>query len=179
MTEDGSTSSIAARRADALYAWLVERRSSELPRSSALVRVLPELGSAERVATVFGSLVRQGLIEQRHGTIRVAPGHRIVRIIATGAVLQTNNCPLALDGPRSKAPRRVGQNTIRLVLDVVVHCADQGLRLPRPSGLGKRVGRSAETARVALTTLHDDGLLILRQRGTRWAAELPDGRCTL
>jgi hypothetical protein len=124
-------------RVNALYRWLLARNSDALPRTEAILAALPTLGSGGQVGNAFRSLARQGLIEQRHGTLRRASGHRIVRIVATGRVLSTEGCPLSLDD------------------------------------------FSAEESRLALTALHDEGKLILVQRGMRWGAVLPDGRATL
>ena len=177
MTERG----IADRRADALYAWLLAQEAV-LPPDPAIGRAMPEFGDGVQVSDAFRLLARQGRIEQRHGSLRWMHGHRIVRIVATGAVLQTAGCMLRLGETVAGAAgrkHRIAEDTLRRVLGVVEACADRHLYLPRPAGLGRRTGLSAETARRALAALHDDGRLILRQRGMRRAAELPDGRRTL
>jgi hypothetical protein len=179
MTGNDEDSGLTARRADLLHDWLIARGDGSLPRSSAILRAVPELGSIERVGNAFRSLARQGRIEQRHGTIRAGYGHRIVRIVTTGAVLRTEGCPLMLEGAGNPKSHRVGHATLSEVLRVVEECATQRIPLPRPGRLGKKISRSAATVRNALAALHDDGRLILRQRGMRQAAELPDGRTTL
>ncbi len=166
------------QRADALYSWLTERSSGVLPRIAVIATALPQIGGQAMVRDAFRLLARQGRIEQRHGTLRMSRGHRIVRIVATGVVLRTVGCPITFDSPPNSPPHRIGDATTQLVLHVVKDCALHNLRLPRPDRFGKRIGRSAETVRRALSTLHDDGQIILRQRGMRRVAELPDGRST-
>jgi len=169
---------MVGERADTLYAWLAERNDSVLPGRRTILSALPVLGSAKRVDDAFRALVRRGLIDQRNGSLRIYRGHRIVRIVATGAVLMTKGCALTLDDP-PEATRAVGRATIGAVMAIVEDCATRRLPLPRPARLGTRVGRSAQTVRLALNTLHDEGKLTLVQRGMRWGAELPDGRVTL
>ncbi len=166
------------QRADALYKWLIERPPGALPRLAAIAAALREMETVAAVSDAFRLLVRQGRIEQRHGTLRLARGHRLVRIVATGALLQTAGCPLTFDSPPNFASHQIGDATMQLVLHVIKDCAVHELRLPRPDRLGARIGRSGETVRRALSALHDNGQIILRQRGMRRVAELPDGRST-
>lgn len=166
-------------RAEALYVWLSDRNDSELPRSATIIKALPCMGNPSALHRSFRLLVTQGRIDQRHGTREAGKSHRIVLIIASGRILQTQGCPLTLGGPPNRPTHAVAVATLRRVMEVVEDCATRGLHLPRSERLGHRVGRSGDIARRALCELHDAGCLTLIQRGTRRAAELPDGRRTL
>jgi hypothetical protein len=168
----------ALQRADALYALLLDCLTGPLPHSAVILRALPELRTTSGVSSAFRSLERRGRIEQRFGT-RHCQGHRIVRIVATGAVLRTAGCELTFDDPWRQPRNAAGVTTVARVLKAVEDCADRGARLPRAERLGVFLGRSAGVVRLALNVLHDSGQLRLIQRGTRRAAELPDGRRTL
>jgi hypothetical protein len=165
-------------RADALYVWLLYRPPPDLPRSAAILRALPELRWVSGVSRGFLLLTRRGRIDERHGTWREGFGHRIVRIVATGAVLRTAGCKLTLNDPPRQGLYPVGDTTVQRVLKVVEECADREERLPSPERLGARIGRRGTAVRLALHALHDSRQLKLIQRGARWMAELPNGRST-
>jgi hypothetical protein len=167
------------QRADALYDWLISRNDDELPRCHTILALLPCMADPSALHRAFRHLATQRRIEQRYGTRETSRGHRIVLIVATGAILKTAGCPLTVNDPPNRAAHAVADATLRRVMEVVEDCAAQGLYLPRSERLGRRVGRSGDTARRALCELHDAGRLTLIQRGMRRAAELPDGRRTL
>jgi hypothetical protein len=187
MTAAATDQGITGTRADALYAGCSPGRTERCRSLRRSCARCPELRCLSRVSGAFQTLAWQRRIEQRHGTLRFARGHRIVRIVATGKEMRTDGCPLTLDGApalrRYPAPalRRypVGRETLGAVLEVVKGCAEGGSRLPRPGRIGQNIGRSPYTVAWALRLLHDDGQLTLIQRGRRRAAELPDGRRTL
>lgn len=146
---------------------------------------LPCMGGSVGVALALRLLATQGRIEQRHGSShtrlrragRFADGERIVKVVATGAVLRTEGCRLTFDSP-PHLPHLVGAGTVRRVLAVVSHCADHDLPLPGTKRLAEGLGRSVLTIQRALAELHDDGRLTLFQFGRRRGAVLPDGRGT-
>jgi hypothetical protein len=170
---------VTRQRANALYTWLTSLNHSELPGLIAIAAAAPGTGTPKQVFEAFSLLARHGRIDQRHGTPGHAKGHRLVRIVASGAVFKTPGCPLTFDSAPNQRGHRVGAATIWRVFEIVERCAAQRLYMPRTDHLGQRVGRSPDTVRRALCALHDEGRIIPVQRGTRRVAELPDGRATL
>jgi hypothetical protein len=159
--------------------WLLFRPPPELPSFAEIRRAVPELRTKLGVFDAFQSLARQGRIEYRHGSRNRDRGHRIVRIVATGAVLRTVGCPLTFDGLPRQRLHPVSDLTLWRVLEAVEECANCGVPLPNFTQLGTRAGRSGTSVRRALDALQDEGLLKLIEHGTRRVAELPDGRRTL
>jgi hypothetical protein len=179
LNERSDNVGVTRQRANALYAWLTSLNDVELPGLIAIAVAAPGAGTPKQVFEAFATLARQGRIDQRHGTPGRAKGHRIVLILATGAVLKTPGCPLTFDSTPNRRGHRVGAATIWRVFEIVERCATEHLYMPRTDHFGQRVGRSPDTVRRALCALHDEGRIVLVQRGTRRVAELPDGRATL
>jgi hypothetical protein len=86
-------------RQDRLLRWLTALpEGASLPRMTDIGQALgfPATAVAYYVCGAFEQLAGRGIVVTRSGTRSEARGHRIVRVIATGRVHRTPDCPFEL-----------------------------------------------------------------------------------